>query len=1081
MATDPFRSGLEAYAKAVRDDLRANPGLLGDGSATELLIQPQFKSLVERLLPVVFPSSSVHTLPKILVEYSKKSIGRPDIAFVPTGSFARSFIELKEPSKSLNPSRLTGHDKEQFGRFCNLATWAFSNFHEIHQYARGELQQRAIIVPAESLDPDTSDAKATRLINAVDPSAFRQILETLVLAQPPVPKDGNEVAITIAYAARLVRDVALDIAQQLPKAGSEAIGDAMYLVREEFRDILYARPAAGGHGTDEDFNHLFAHAFAQTLAYGLLLARESSGADLSYDAHDKLDGTIHPLLKVTLQALLQTQIRDDLGACLDVLLDTVNVVDPAIMKRSSGYDPILYFYEDFLAVFDEKLRKRYGVFFTPVEVVKYQVAAVNHALRAELGTEGLLDESVLLLDPGCGTGTYLIAAANAAGEAARHKYGSASVGAEVRSLADRLFGFEILVGPYTVTHYRLHRELVDIGAKLSSRLHVYLADTLSPAHSTTKVTPHLGFMSAPIVKERAEADEVKSKTPILVVMGNPPYRRLKEKETNELVGEWVAEQLWEDFKKPVRDAGWANELNTFPDLYIAFYRWALWKLFERPGADGRGVLSFITNRTFLTGHPYAGVRKCLRERFDKIEIIDLRGDHRGARPAGVEDDENVFDIETGVCILTAYAGGAKPTGTDAEVFYTDVWEETAFARKEKLSFLEKSASDPAAVRRVKIARTGLDDFRPEPFCKDGFIDISQIFEDRISGMQTKRDDLVYSFSLPQLEQKITNFIETADPEVAKELFHESRDRKSGNAQRVAYNSSYVEQVSYRPFDIRFLYNAREYVDFPRPHLHEMWDDSNMCLYAMPSGTGAGPAVFVHGLKPDYHAFSNRGGYAFPLYDRRPGGHGVNVNPRLLARLSKVHDLAATAEDVFDFIIAVLSAQSYTRRFASDLEDAFPHVIFPKSADVFAEGVAVGKYIREIETFAKEPGQEFQVARLEGSPKDFTLDGLPPAKAWRGSGGGKGSIVLKSDGSLRVESVSEAAWLFSISGFQVIYKWLAYRKGQKLDKTMQRELLDLVTRVTELLGLLLRADTVLNKTVADPVPSADLGLKPLAQA
>ena len=115
------------------------------------------------------------------------------------------------------------------------------------------------------------------------------------------------------------------------------------------------------------------------------------------------------------------------------------------------------------------------------------------------------------------------------------------------------------------------------------------------------VVPHLGFMSAPIVQERKEADEVKANKPIIAIIANPPYRRLKETEIDELVGSWVADTLWEDFKKPVRDAGWGGELNTFPDLYIAFYRWALWKLFERPAADGRGVISFITNRSFLTG------------------------------------------------------------------------------------------------------------------------------------------------------------------------------------------------------------------------------------------------------------------------------------------------------------------------------------------------------------------------------------------------------------------------------------------------------------------------------------------------
>ncbi|MCH7540612.1 MAG: N-6 DNA methylase [Proteobacteria bacterium] len=1073
MTADRFNAALESYAKAVRADLRANAPVRGDGAAVELLLQPRFRSLVEELLPLVFPSAGPATLPRVLPERSKKTIGRPDIAFVPVGSFARAFIELKEPRKSLTPAQLTGHDKEQFQSFCNLPTWAFCNFHEIHLYARGDLQQEAAVVPAAALDSATSDAKAARLISAMDITGFRQILETLALALPPVPKSAKDAAVVVAHAARLVKRVVWDLVRALTAAPADP-HDPIHLIREDFREILYARPAAGGHGTEEDFDDLFASAFAQTLAYGLLLAHEGNATDIGFDAYDKLDGTVHPLLKVTLQALLTPQVRDDLGTSLDVLLDTVNAVDPALMKRRNGYDPILYFYEDFLAVFDERMRTRYGVFFTPVDVVNYQVAAVDRALREELGTEGLLDESVLLLDPACGTGTYLISAAGAAAESARAKYGEASVANEIRSLAERLFGFEILVGPYTVAHYRLHKELSNIGARLTSRLHVYLADTLSPADETAAVIPHLGFMSAPIVKEREEADEVKSRTPILAILGNPPYRRLLEKETEELVGPWVAEILWEEFKKPVRDGGWGGELNTFPDLYIAFYRWALWKLFERPGADGRGVLSFISNRTFLTGHPFAGVRKCLRERFDRIEIVDLRGDRRGARPAGIERDENVFDTETGVCILTAWAPGRKEPGAEAEVNYADVWEHGAFDRSEKLALLAAATADPRRIRFVKVTRSGLDDFRPEAFAAERWMSLSAVFDKNPLGIQTKRDELVYGVCKEDLTKKIRTFMALKDSHAAAEMFKETGARKAGSATQIAFSNAYIERIAYRPFDIRYLYYAAAYIDRPRPSLSSMWGDGNVCLYAMPSGTGAGPAVFVHALKPDYHAFRGRGGYAFPLYDRRPGGDGSNVSSKLVAGLGRIYGLTLSPEEIFDFIVALLSAPSYAHRLAADLEDAFPHVCFPRDHNLFAAGVRIGRHIREIETLAKKPEPEYETVRLEGRPKDFVLDGLPPRRAWRDAGSGWGSVWLKADGSLRLEKVPEGAWQFSISGFQVLHKWLSYRKGQTLDKAMQRQLLDVVARIAELLDAMQEAEPILEGTLADPLARSELG-------
>ena len=168
----------------------------------------------------------------------------------------------------------------------------------------------------------------------------------------------------------------------------------------------------------------------------------------------------------------------------------------------------------------------------------------------------------------------------------------------------------------------------------------------------------LGFVAENIRTERHEADRIKQRQPILAIIGNPPYRRLEAGEVGELVGDWMNE-LWDDLKAPVRDAGWGNQLNTFPELSVAFWRWAIWKLFESEGAPRRGVVAFISNRTFLAGKPYAGLRAMLRERFDRIEIIDLRGDVRRGERAGVEGDQGVFNIQVGTAITLAIADGGK--------------------------------------------------------------------------------------------------------------------------------------------------------------------------------------------------------------------------------------------------------------------------------------------------------------------------------------------------------------------------------------------------------------------------------------
>ena len=190
---------------------------------------------------------------------------------------------------------------------------------------------------------------------------------------------------------------------------------------------------------------------------------------------------------------------------------------------------------------------------------------------------------------------------------------------------------------------------------------------------------------------------------------------MSEGEESEFTSGWD-NGFWEDLKEPVRNAGWGGELNTFPDLYIAFWRWCLWKLFESDGAPGRGVVCLITNRTFLAGHPYAGLRRMLRRRFDLIEILDLRGDSRGARPAGIATDENVFAIQAGVCILTAVALGAlRPPGAEARVRYADTWRHGVFDAIGKFRFMDAARDDISSVSFSDIERRDLDGFVPTAF------------------------------------------------------------------------------------------------------------------------------------------------------------------------------------------------------------------------------------------------------------------------------------------------------------------------------------------------------------------------------
>jgi predicted helicase len=454
-------------------------------------------------------------------------------------------------------------------------------------------------------------------------------------------------------------------------------------VRQEFRDVLYAHPEAAGYSAT-DFDVLFSAAFAQTLAFGLLLVREGTGQAVGADAWQHMPPE-HPLMRTALRVLSLDEVVQDVGIGFEVMRDTVNSFSPELLAiQPAGRDPILYFYEDFLQTFDPDARERYGVYYTPVEVVRYMVSQLDRVVRDNLRTRGLRDPDVTLLDPATGTGTFLLGIAERVRDQAEAEAGAGMAGLAFHDLARRMFGFELLVGPYAVAHYRLHHALrrsisnseQTAGPPELPRLGVYLTDTLAEPGAAAAVGP-LGFVSDGIADERREANRIKTEQPILAIIGNPPYRRLLEGENRTLVGDWL-DHVWDDLKAPVRDAGEGGQLNTFPELSVAFWRWSIWKLFEAENAPKRGVVAFISNRKFLTGWPYAGLRKLMRERFDRIEIIDLRGDVRRGERAGVDTDQGVFNIMVGTAITFAIADGSKADGQAAFVHYLDSWREGYF-------------------------------------------------------------------------------------------------------------------------------------------------------------------------------------------------------------------------------------------------------------------------------------------------------------------------------------------------------------------------------------------------------------------
>ncbi len=1053
------RQLLKDYAKGIREQLRANP------AAAETALAPQFQRLVEALLPTLSSATRLTVSP----EFSKPGVGRPDIALIKPGETPRAYVELKAPGKSADPAEWRlGHDKRQAERLRELGCWATSNFSELRLFAHDQALGSAVLVPPAALSAETSDGVADRAIDGHDPAAALDLLDRMARTGPEGADNAKQLAELTAHSARLVRNTVEERLAELHGKGQH--GDPLLLVRKTFREVLYAHPEAGGYPS-RDFDQLFAAAFAQTLAFGLLLVREAKNAPVDENAWRDMPGE-HPLMKAALRVLSEPEVIGSIGFGFEVMCGTVNAFDLGILAiDAAGRDPILYFYEDFLETFDPEARERYGVYYTPIEVVRYMAGALDRALRDHLETDGLGDDSVTILDPATGTGTFLLGVAERVRDQTLATEGGIAASRALRRLAARMFGFELLVGPYAVAHYRLHHALryrppdddeEGLQAVKLPRLGVFLADTLSRPDAATP-TGTLGIQGIPIDDERARANEIKARAQILAIIGNPPYRRLQGMDRETLVGRWMAGGLdeagrreagqWDDLKAPVSAAGKGNQLNTFEELSVAFWRWALWKLFEADNAPKRGVIAYITNRKFLTGWPYAGLRKMMRERFDRIEIIDLRGDVRAGPRGDVANDEGVFNIMVGTAITLAIADGSKPKGALAEVRYLDSWEHDLFRRGSKLAWLTAGAERGDLADWVEVDRGPLEDFRPRPFSNGEWLSVGEAFEFAKSGMKSGDDKTFVAFDEANLPEQLAPVLAAREDS--------------------AFNDTLVRRLAYRPFDSRYFYNDVVLLNRPGPEMQSAWARDNVGFYTMQAGVGAGPAVWCHGLLPDYHAFrGSYGGYAFPLYDRRAGPNATNLNPVLVAALSAAYGRPVTPEDAFDAILCLLSASTYSVRFAEDLEDAFPHIPFPALPAVFERAVAVGREIRAVETFARKAEKQFR-------PKSFAKEKLELE-------GPVGTIDWRDGEIVRVETtragrsatawlagVPEEVWNFAVSGYRVLPRWIEARAALPADQVVA-DLKDVAQRVHELIHRFQEADLVLADTLADTLTREELG-------
>ncbi|HOZ50187.1 MAG TPA: N-6 DNA methylase, partial [Candidatus Hydrogenedentes bacterium] len=582
-------------------------------------------------------------------------VGCPDYA-VHLRKILAGFVELKAPGTGVTASRFKGHNRNQFKRFSAIPNILYTDGNEWAIYRSGELEGRLIRLSGDV----ANDGK--RAVSIEDSHAIESLLRVFLTWEPIIPRDreGNidlrGFAALIAPICRMLRD---DVTDALKNPDSPLV-----TLARDWRQLLFPEASDGQ----------FADAYAQTVTFALLLGRSEGANPLSLSRAEETLAAQHNLLSRALQVLTDKRAQADMAASLELLTSIIAVVPPATFVGPK--DPWLYFYEDFLAAYDPKLRKDAGAYYTPVEVVRAQVRLVDDLLVNQLGkTLGFADPDVVTLDPAAGTGTYLLGVIEHALGRITTEQGPGAVAGQATALANNLYGFELMVGPYAVTELRVSRALRDRGAELpGDGTHVYLTDTLE---SPNAHPPDLPFYLKPISEQHEKALRVKKIVPVIVCLGNPPYDRhgAATQHNKARTGGWVRwgdtgegqrfaagvdgepvalPALLRSFSEPAVAAGHGIHLKNLYNLYIYFWRWALWKVFEHQAAQSPGVVSFISASSYLDGDAFCGMREHMRRVCDEIWILDLGGEGRGTRKT-----DNVFAIQTPVAIAVALRTGRR--------------------------------------------------------------------------------------------------------------------------------------------------------------------------------------------------------------------------------------------------------------------------------------------------------------------------------------------------------------------------------------------------------------------------------------
>lgn len=973
---------------------------------TGLTTEHSFRPALQKLLEQVCQCTVVN-------EQSHIDCGAPDLTLL-RNNLPLAFVE----AKNLEDGDLDGRrkNKEQFDRYkSSLDTVIFTDYLDFKLYRHGEWVMSVHLAEIQGKHICLCDEA--------------RLLEMLAIVRQQTPQhitSAGRLAQLMAAKARLLRDIIATAICNDEQNGRTPYDSELLGYMHSFQEVLL----------HDITPKTFADIYAQTIAYGMFAARlhDNTPDTFTRDEAAKLIPKTNPFLRKVFQEIAGYDLDERIAWIVDDLVAVFAATD--IEKIMQGFgkntqmtDPLMHFYEDFLFQYDPAAKKACGVYYTPQPVVNYIVRAVDDILRIDFGLPmGLADTSkvsveqerqqdnrhrtervqkhrVQVLDPAVGTGTFLAEVVRQIKRNLAAQMGGWQAYVS-EHLLPRLYGFELMMAPYTIAHLKLDME---IGVAAQERLKVFLTNSLE------EYNPNAGTLFGNALSQEANAaSTIKKSAPIMVMLGNPPYSVSSNNK-----GEWIS-HLLEDYKKNLNE----KKINLDDD-YIKFIRLGQYYV-ER---NQEGILAYISNNSFIDGVTHRQMRHKLMRCFDKIYIIDLHGNARKKETApDGSKDENVFDIMQGVSI-NIFVKTGNHDKLLAEVYHYDLYglrnSKYEFLTANALSSIHWTKLQPQAPYYFFVPK----DFGLEEQYKKGF-SICDLMKIHNAGTQTDRDLLFYDQDKTLLYQRMSYLLSgTIDSNfIEKFNVHDSSSYKITEKIRTcSFNESKIIKAQYRIMDFRYLYYDEALVSRPAFSVSKQLLKENIALIVPRQCIDDWKFVFCTNTICDRNLIASAGkfgaGDTFPLYLYPEEGsmeteRRANLDETVWAEISRRAGRATTPEEVFDYVYGVLHSPRYRKQYREFLKVDFPRIPYPENAEQFGHFVSYGHQLRELHLMHALPA----MPGVATFPVAGTCTVEQPHYA-------AGRVYINA--TQYFDNVPETAWQFYIGGYQPAQKWLKDRKSRAL--------------------------------------------------